>query len=540
MSGVGVGIDIGAHSATIAAVRRRGGSLALEHYAHYPLEELTGGDDSPARVATALMHQVRSAGFSPRAVVLGVSGRDAIIRYSHLPAMPDWRLALLMEMEIADTSERTGEPLSADFRVLPSDGAGNLVLVALAKDARVSEAVAAAEAAGLEVGGAVPQPVAVGDCFRYLGDDPSAELTLVLDIGRSSTEIAIVEEGELIFARSVALGGGAFEERLQKALNLEPEAALECLASGKTPAGGDIDSLLAGPRNQLASMVRASLDFARAQLKRRNLQVGRAAVSGGGARIPGLVEAVGEALECPTALFDPLADLDAGRASREAREAAEAHGPEAATALGLALSAIIPGATRLDLLPLAVKQKLEFRHRTLWLYVSAAVLAAALLISFLLAFVEYSGQDGRRKALQTANAAVQARRAEHEERAADNEKREADLRALADRARPGFHLASLLRSLGELTPPEISFTEGTLVQSDTPGAFQFELRGNADDTQGRGVAAMRDLELALANEPLIAEAKVVPQGGDDGSLKRFRLTLVPTGNPSAEGGEGGR
>ncbi len=534
---LGIGLDIGAATVTVVGVRRARGGLALEFLRHYATADLTGGDEeaSPARLASALVHRLRDSGVQPRAMVLGISGRDAIIRYSQLPPMPEWRLKLLMELEIEDISDRTGEPLSADWRTLPDPEGGNMVLVALAKDARVQAAVDAFEAAGVEVAGAMPQPVATADCYRFLGEGAGEEVTLVLDIGDRSTEVSLVEEGELIFARSVALGGAAFTERLQKLLDLDPADAEAIKRSGELPAGVDPRQALAGPRQQLVSMVEASVQFARGQLHRPSLRVERVVVSGGSARVPGLVEALGAALDCPAEPFDPLEHLEVGRADRASREAAEEHGLEAATAMGLALSAVLPGAFRLDLLPLAVKQRLEFRHRTAWLYASAGALAAALLVAFALTGWRHSKEGSRRAALQTALGALDGRLEAHEARKQANDRREADLRALAERAQPGFHLTALLRALGECTPPEVSFAEARLVREAEPaGAFRFELAGTADDAQGNGVTAMRALERALLDLPLVREARVLPQG-DEGSVKRFRLTVIPG---SAAPGEG--
>ena len=523
----GFGIDIGAASVTVAALSGNGGSLALDYYRHYLLDVLVPeGDPTPGRIAHAIAAKLNDAGVRPRNVRLGVSGRDAIIRYSHLPPMPDWRLKLLMEFEIADVAERTGEALSADFQVLPGSD-GNLVLVALAKDARVKEIVDAFADAGIEINGAVPQPVAAADCYRYLGEETGAAVTLVLDIGQESTEVSLVEENELIFARSVALGGSAFTDCLCDELGLKPSDA----EAMKLQGDAAVERALARPRAQLANMVSASVDFAKRQLRRQNLSVDLAVIGGGSARVPGLVKAIAATVGCQAELFEPIADLGRPRADASSRTAAEEFGLESITATGLALSGILSGASKLNLLPLELKERLEFRHRTIWLYVSAAVLAASLLVSFALGGWEYSGEGSRREALVTTNAAMGTRLSAHEERVASNDRRDTDLRALSDRARPGFHLASLLTTLGSVMPAQISLVEANLIEDSGRGAFHFEFTGLADDAQGEGVSAMRKLKLELETNPLIAAVKLVPQG-PEGTARRFRMTVEPKGNPT--------
>ncbi|MCO5171034.1 MAG: pilus assembly protein PilM [Planctomycetes bacterium] len=527
---LGVGLDIGGSSVTVAAVRARKGSLALERFLHVPLDELAGeGVDtsSPGEVARAVAGRMRDRGVPTGRVVVGVSGRDAIIRYSHLPQMPAWRLALLVQYEVQDTAEKTGEALSADYRLLPNAGDGNLVLVALAKDARVLESIRAWQAAGVGAVGAMPLPVATGDCARFLCDEAAAGTTLVVDVGRDATEVALVETGELIFARSVQTGGEAFTERAAKLLGLDRDEAEE-----KKRLGELDDGVLDGPRQQLAAMVSASIDFARGQLKRKKLKVDRVLLTGGGARVPGLVEAVGRAAGCEARLFDPLDAIDLSRANPSSRDAAAAAGLEATTALGLALSAVLPHATRLDLLPLEVKRALERRHRTVPLVVAGAALVLALVLAFGTALWARSGEEGRRAQLQAARAQVTARLQQHRERARLNEAREAELRALADRARPGLALAGLLGTLGERLPARVSLSKLALVRDDRTGGFGLELEGTADNAQGDGIEAMRQLQQALEADPLVAEASVKPRQHEGATLD-FTVTVVPTGGAAA-------
>lgn len=538
---LGVGLDIGGSSVTVAAVRSRKGSLALERYLHLPLDRLAeeGVDtSSPAAVARAVAAKMRDRGVPTGNVVLGVSGRDAIIRYSQLPNMPAWRLALLMQYEVQETAEKTGEALSADYRVLPGGGSGgNLVLVALAKDARVLETIRTWQAAGVHVGAAMPLPVATGDCFRFLGDDAESGTVLVVDIGRDATEIALVETGELIFARSVQTGGEAFTERVAKLMGIDRDEVEELKRRGDLD-----DDALQGPRQQLANMVAASIDFARGQLKRKRLQVDRVLLTGGGARVPGLAAAVGKAVGCEAALFDPLEGIDLGKAPPSSREDAERAGLEGTAALGLALSAALPGATRLDLLPLEVKRALERKHRTVPLLVAAGALLVAATLGFGSALIARSGEAGRAAELQSARAQVRQRLEQHRERVRLNEAREAELRALADRARPGFALASLLGSLGERVPAKVSLSELTLVRDEATGAFSFELKGTADNAQGDAHAAMRELQAALEADALVASATVQPIQNEGPTLD-FRVTVTPTGgaaaNAPASGQEGG-
>jgi len=537
---VGIGVDFGDHSATAVAIRRRGGNLSLERYLHVTLDELAaeGVDiDSRRQVTQALVSRMSSHDFRAKRAVLGVSGRDSIIRYSHLPPMPEWRVALLMDFEITDVAEKTGEPLSSDFRAVTTADGGSLVIIALAKDARVSESVEDLELAGLEAAGALPQPVALGECCRFLGDESGVGLTLVVDVGSSATQVAILDTGDLVFARSVARGGDLFTERLERLLGIDRDEAEEVKLSGRTPDGDPIEELVQPAIQQWVSSLTSSLDFARTQLQRRQLKIDRVMLTGGGGRMPGLLEAMREALDCEAELFDPLKWIDSDSAPRATRDAASEFGCEGATAVGLALSAVVPGAIKLNLLPLAHKDRLEFRHRTVWLYASAVALAASVLLALTISLWNRSGQQSRLEAIQGVAGGVQDRTASHDTLRDRNDMRDQELAALAGRAKPGFQLASILARIGEVLPGQITLTELKLVRERDEVDFRFELRGEADNAQSTGVDAMRELELALGSDPRVAQARVQPLQ-TEGSVLEFRVTVVPVGGAADSDSDG--
>ena len=60
------------------------------------------------RVVEALV-----AGVKAGEAMLGLTGRDLIIRYTHVPPVPDWRLGMLMKFEIEEVSEQSGGEVSA-------------------------------------------------------------------------------------------------------------------------------------------------------------------------------------------------------------------------------------------------------------------------------------------------------------------------------------------------------------------------------------------------------------------------------------------
>ena len=533
-----IGIDIGRASATAVCLRRRGSSLAVERIVRLSLDELReeGVDaDSPSELAVAVAQRLKPRGISPSGANLGVSGKDAIIRYAHFPPMPPWRLSLVMKYDIADTADKTGAALSSDWRTVAiGDDGGSVILVAMAKDERVSEWVRGFERAGYHLGSASPRPTAVGDAFRFLGENATDGTTLVFDVGRTSTEVAIVSEGALLFARSVAQGGDALTDRLAKRFQVSREEAEVMKLEGKGPKGEDVAPILEPGIEQLASIARASLDFARAQLKTPALKLDRIAVTGGGARTPGLIEAIAEAAGVPAALFDPIAGVDQGPLASSDKDAAETFGLEATAACGLALAQLMPKAISLDLLPNQVKLAREFRERTVWLYIAATIAVLYLIVAGSVAWLRSSGEGTRAVELKKARAVVDGRVAAKDELATENAARARNLSVLAARTRTSYSTAAVLATLARELPPRVAVSELTLVRdrdphgADAPGAeaFHYELRGSADNSRRDALDALRTLEAALARDPDVGEVKVT-SGSADGPSVDFTVVLKP-------------
>src|SRR5205823_5485357 len=121
----------------------------------------------------------------------------------------------------------------------------------------------------------------------------------------------------------------------------------------------------------------------------------------------------------------------------------------------------------------------------------------------------------------------------------DNAARARAVAAVANRARPGYHLASLIAALAREIPAKASITE---VKCDKPSDREkgggdpnvprFEVQGEVDNAAHTALDVMRDLEARLAKDPDIASVKIEPKGGLEAPVVPFRLVVVPN-MPSA-------
>ncbi len=386
MASQAIGIDIGNHSVKVAVLQRKGAVTRALRLFRAPL----AGDTDPVRVQGALAR----AGIAGGPGLVGITGRDLIIRYTHLPPVPDWRLKLLMQFEINEVSGQSGEEVAADFRrlQLPNDSGEDTVLVALARTTWLGPRINAARGAGMKVSSGCPNSVAVFNAFLAHGSLQEGETTYLVSIGRDNIDMAVQRDGDLLFARNMAGGGGLFTEAIMQTFGLkEPKAEANKLKKGDlTPTARaqyadstteKLANAMQAPAGQLVSMIQSTVMICRAQVKMPDLKVDRVLVTGGGAQLKGLAEYLGANMDVPVELFDPVAALDlSGLHGQDAEELGEQQ-LDFAAAVGLAETLLQPNAYRLEVLSEKDKKARHFTQRTIWnLFAAAAALILVVLM----------------------------------------------------------------------------------------------------------------------------------------------------------------
>ena len=112
------GLELTSASATLVRIRAKRGEVRLEHAAFVSFTanyraQLSGADTADSADDPEYARAAEAAdGFANQGVPLdnlrlGIPGRDAIIRYVHLPPVPPWRRQPAGSMACASGGERT-------------------------------------------------------------------------------------------------------------------------------------------------------------------------------------------------------------------------------------------------------------------------------------------------------------------------------------------------------------------------------------------------------------------------------------------------
>ncbi len=528
MSGRVVGVDMGGETARVIVGRLRKGAFEIEDGA------VVGAED--VGVALAGM------GAKGAALYVGVTGKDMILRTTQVPPVPEWQLAELMQFEIDDVEEQSGDSLSADWGLLGGAAAfsdDDMALLALVRNSLIDERTDDLAADGFKVKAFTPNAVALHNAC--VATDGGEGTVMVAFLGGRNTDIALVRDGELLFARNLSGGGDLFTDAIASSFKVDTAKAeavkkkIGVLARpGEALAGqqGAVARALEGGLRQVTGMLQSSLLLCRTQLKARDIALDRVLLCGPGASLPGLDEALTRTLDVPVERFDPCAGYVVGDA-----EILEQRGPDFAVAAGLAMMGALPGAERFEILSDAARRGRRLREKTLWL-----VLAGVLVVAYL-GLYAWSAREG----YNVARADLVKLRREVESRQADvrgYERATVEVAALASKldrieqaTAPGSGVVTVLSLLGELLPEELWVTSARTVREIDADFGHGTERRPLVIIEGRGKELSRNLadavtELTMALRARPAVAAVVPKfttdsRGDFVFELRLDMSLFP-------------
>lgn len=341
-----VGLDIGS-TAVRAAELSSGEPASLVRAAQVPLPPgaVENGEvrDIEA-VAEAIKELWDRGGFKAREVTMGVGNQRLVVREVTVPAMADKELRESLPFQVAELIPIPMEEAVLDYDVLDEveqEGRKMLrLLVVAAQRDMVDQMVQAAVRAKVTPVGVDLVPFAlvraVGSADGLGLDEGEAGGEALVDVGSDVTQICVHERGVARFVRILPSGSRDVTKALASSLGVSEEQA-EALKRGEPVDGGPsaeqarpvLDSRVAG----LVDEIRSSLDFYQAQSP--GARISRVLVTGGGSKLRGLVELLGQRVGAPVSRGRPFEKVHV-QLKLDERDLAEAE-PLLAVAVGLAL-----------------------------------------------------------------------------------------------------------------------------------------------------------------------------------------------------------
>jgi type IV pilus assembly protein PilM len=335
-----IGLDIGSSAVRAAEVMIDGDRKVLRRFAQVGLPAgavIEGEVRDREAVATAIKRLWQHGRFSSKKVIVGLGSQRAMVRQVEMPPMPDSELRSALRLKIGEFLPIPVEQAVVDFAPLPGAGGDaserRLLLVAAQRDV-ISDELGAVDAAGLTVVAVDSSSLALLRAVagpKSPGGSPSGGLEAVVGIGAELITVAVRDGGAPRFMRTVALtnpNAPSVNDPLSPAVS-PGDRSRPGVRSVTAPVVGTAQRL-----ESIVSEVRSSLEYLLSQSGTGHFE--QVLLTGGGAMLPGVTEALSTSLGLPVKLAELPLELDRKELGLE-KEAFDEASYRWLSAVGLAL-----------------------------------------------------------------------------------------------------------------------------------------------------------------------------------------------------------
>ncbi len=321
-----LGVDVSASNVKLVELVPGGKTgMRLERYAIEPIERgaiVDGNVEKPEAVADALLRAIRRTGTKTRLVAMALPSSAVIAKRITLPAgLHEEDYELQVENEASQYIPFSIDEVNLDFQILGAAAQSEEdveVLLAASRKEKVEDRVAIAEMAGLRPVVIDVEPYAartsIDHVTRFLPSQGDGMILAVFDIGQSTTNLAVVLNGQTVFERDQTFGGSQLTQDIVRLYGLTLEEAELKKKSGDLP-DNYASELLTPFVEQGASEVARSLQFFFTSTP--FTRIDRIFLAGGCAVTAGLAEAVAERTQVPTEIMSPFQGMEVAGGIRE-------------------------------------------------------------------------------------------------------------------------------------------------------------------------------------------------------------------------------
>ena len=330
-------VDLGSRTTKAVHIQRQGDALVLCRFAllDAPIFEKSLSVELLGEHLRAVGQALEA---KTRLVAFTTNVNEALLRHVEMPRMPIEDLRLVLKHNSRNYLQQDLSNYTFDCHFLPP-GAGaaaatkQKVLVAGGRKQLVDEFVEGARSAGLVADHIVPGIVGPVNAFEMAMPDAFAsDVVALVDVGFRSSSICILQQGELILSRVVAIGGDRMTTAISESMNIsyaEAEGIKVCMAA-------EVQSTLEGVLSPLGRELRASIDFFEHQQDR---PVAAVYLTGGSTRSEFVSQILQQELLIETKTWNPTSFLKLELPAQQAAEI-EQVSSQLAVAVGVALAAL--------------------------------------------------------------------------------------------------------------------------------------------------------------------------------------------------------
>lgn len=336
-----IGLDIGSTSIKLAEVdvSRKGAVLQSFAMAPTPAQSVVGGDLlDAASIGETVAQLVQEVKTKRKSAATGLWGSAVIVKKISVPAMEESLLSEQIRWEVEQYIPFDINEVNIDYKVIGRGGGAetmDILLVAARHDAvfRFAEAVSSS---GLSCDVLDVNGFALANCFEKNYGIIEGQCLGLLNIGSSMTNFAVVESGEVVFCRDLPIGGANYTAEIQKGMSISMQEAesMKISSSLGQPVPEEVTALINQSHEAISEEIGNSIDFY--LNASHGSPISQCFVTGGGAKISGLLGHMSRSLTIPCEIFDPFLNVQVNEKKISAQYLSEVR-DFASVALGLGL-----------------------------------------------------------------------------------------------------------------------------------------------------------------------------------------------------------
>jgi type IV pilus assembly protein PilM len=304
---VSAGLDIGSGFIKLVVMDHSKAEPEIVQVATSPLvpDAIVEGEVmDPVLVSETVRAVIESAGIKKTDVVAAVGGHDVIVKPIPMDRMSEADAREVIRWEAEQHVPFDMENVQLDFQILDPDGQGPQmrVLLVAAKRELIENRMSLLADAGVQPKLIDVDAFALHNAFEHNYPEAKHGLIALVNIGHDTTNVNLIQDGTPILVRDIPFGSRRLREALQRERGFTADHA-DNLLQGRG-SKEELQSVLEERVDELAVGVERAAAFIVAQSGGEG--IGRVYLSGGGAAIPGMVQAVGNRLGVRTEVASPL------------------------------------------------------------------------------------------------------------------------------------------------------------------------------------------------------------------------------------------
>jgi len=296
-----LGLDIGTHNVKLIELARDKEGVTLLSAGSMPTPPKTASSNlaiDQQALAHLIQELIKGTGAKSREVNISLPEAQVFTRVIEMPVLSDRELASAIKWESEQYIPLPMEQVNMDFTVL-SDGKDTAngkmkILLVAAPKALTERYMQLMELSELIPLAAETEIIALSRAL--VRSVPTVPNVMMISLGGQTTDIAILHKGILTFTRSISAGGDALTRALSESLDftlLQAESYKKTYGLEKNILEGKILAVVKPVMDTIIGEIRRAVGFFEEQYK--NEHIGVILLSGGNAKLPGLIPYVAEA-----------------------------------------------------------------------------------------------------------------------------------------------------------------------------------------------------------------------------------------------------